>query len=106
MNITSIHHASIRRSSVRRIITPIALILGPCIVLSVIWGVPYIFTLIGLSVWVCVDHLDDDDDLIAEQNKSYKNMRVFWRVLGLKAAILVTLCFFALMFPAIRNLGA
>jgi hypothetical protein len=96
MNSRSVSHAAI----------PLGLIVAICVALSLLWHVPYIFTLIGLSAWAFFGHLitADDDAPGGWSNPDGKNP-LPWRALGIKAAVLISLGLIAIAFPSVRALG-
>lgn len=96
-------------TTLRRVGTQSALIILACYALSIIFGVPYLFTLIGASLWVLLDHLvieDDEDDFLFDWHSPCTTVRLSWYGIGLRLLLLVMLCFIAIQFPALRSLGA
>ena len=84
----------------------ISIIVAVAIGLSVIWSVPYIYTLIGFSVWAFVGHMvTADDDLPGGWSNPDGSFPFPWRDLLIKGAILAALCLLAFAFPSIRSLG-
>ena len=76
--------------------------------MSTLWGMPYVFTLIGAAFWFFIDYLvtnDEEDDILFEWHMPSNSVRVSWRAVGIRALVLVTLCFLAIQYPAIRSLG-
>src|SRR5690242_6115273 len=92
--------------TVKTIAVPIALIVALAVVLSLVWQVPYIFTLIGLSAWAFFGHIitADDDMLGGWSNPDGKAPSIRPQLL-LKAIVLGAICAIAIAFPTIRGLG-
>ena len=74
--------------------------------LSLVWGVPYIFTFIGFSAWVFIGHLvTADDDLPGGFSNPDGSLPFPWAELAIKGLILLALVLLAAMFPALRHFG-
>ncbi|RJX34198.1 MAG: hypothetical protein C4516_00675 [Oxalobacter sp.] len=80
---------------------------GACVAFSTLWRIPYIYTLIGFSVWTLANELVlDEDELISGGIHPEEIAHLSFRTLGIKAFLLISLCYLALQFPGIRNIGA
>ena len=91
---------------IRRLALPIALAAATCLALSLLWSVPYIYTLIGLSAWAFAGHLvTADDDAPGGWSNPDGKLPFPWVELGLKAFVLVALGVIAMAFPLIRSFG-
>jgi hypothetical protein len=93
-------------NTARRLVFPVAVIGIACVALSLLWGVPYIFTLIGLAAWAFVGHLvTADDDAPGGWSNPDGKLPFPWAELGLKAFVLVALGVIAIAFPIVRSFG-
>src|SRR5262245_57431792 len=76
------------------------------LILSRIWHVPYIFTLIAFAAWAFFGHLvTADDDLRGGWSNPDGTQPFPWRELVVKGAILAILCAVVVLFPVVRDLG-
>jgi hypothetical protein len=90
----------------RRLLLPLTFIVVVCVALSLLWSVPYIFTLLGLSAWAFFGHLITADDDFPEGWSNPDGKQPFpWLELGTKGAVLVLLGLAAVAFPALRSFG-
>lgn len=81
-------------------------IIAIAVVLSLIWHVPYIFTLIGFSAWAFFGHLiTADDDARGGWSNPDGSLPLRWGWLILKALVFAALCVLAVELPAVRSLG-
>lgn len=82
-------------------------ILVVAVILSGLWNVPYVFTLIGFSAWAFLGHVVTlDDDLPGGWSNPDGTLPSPWRELALKAGVLIVLCAIAFCFPVVRTLGS
>jgi hypothetical protein len=89
-----------------RVVVPLGLVAAICVALSLLWHVPYIYTLIGLSVWAFFGHLiTADDDALGGWSNPDGKAPFPWQALGVKAAVLISLGLIAVAFPSVRALG-
>ena len=76
------------------------------VLLSLVWRIPYIYTLIGISGWVFVGHLvTADDDVPGGWSNSEGALSFPWAALLIKAAVLGSLCALAALSSSIRGFG-
>ena len=76
------------------------------IILSLLWHVPYLYTLIGFAAWAFIGHIvTADDDAPGGWSNPDGSVPFPWRELGAKAAFLVGLIVLAVLFPGLRTLG-
>ena len=86
-------------------VTLLFIVAAVAIVLSAIWHVPYIYTVIGFSAWAFFGHLvTADDDLPGGWSNPFGELPFPWVELALKGVVLLGLCV-AACFPAVRSLG-
>jgi len=84
----------------------LAVVIAVALLLSLVWHVPYVYTLIGFSVWAFVGHLvTADDDARGGWSNSDGSVSFPWAELLIKALVLGALCALAALSPAIRSLG-
>ncbi len=98
-----------KTTTIRRIGKQTLLLVAACYALSSLWGVPYIFTLIAIALWMLLDHLiteDDEDDFLFDWHNPCSTVQISWRGIGLRVLLIGTLCFVAILFPSLRALGA
>ena len=82
-------------------------VLATSIMLSLVWGVPYIYTAIGFSVWVFVGHLvTSDDDAPGGWSNPAGSLPFPWTELAMKGLVLMALCLLAWLLPAVRAIGS
>jgi hypothetical protein len=85
----------------------LALVCSTAVALSLIWKLPYLYTLIGFAVWAFAGHLITiDDDLPNGWSNRDGNMPFPWTELAIKAAVLLGLLGSVLLIPSFRTLGA
>ncbi|HWK74397.1 MAG TPA: hypothetical protein VNQ81_09005 [Povalibacter sp.] len=83
-----------------------AIVASTAAVLSFLWRVPYIFTVIGFSAWAFVGHLVTADDDMAGGWSNPDGVLPFpWQELVAKAFVLLVLVVVAVAFPVVRRLG-
>ncbi len=76
------------------------------VVLSMIWKVPYIYTVIGFAAWSFAGHLITiDDDVPGGWSNPDGNTSFPWLELAIKAAVLFGLVGMTFFFPSLRGLG-
>ena len=74
--------------------------------LSLIWHVPYLYTLIGAAAWAFVGHIvTADDDAPGGWSNPDGAVPFPWHELAAKAALLALLVAIAVIFPSLRTLG-
>jgi hypothetical protein len=74
--------------------------------LSLVWQIPYIYTLIGFAAWVFVGHLVTADDDIPGGWSNLDGSHSFPRTaLLVKALVFGSLCALALLSSSIRGFG-
>jgi hypothetical protein len=84
-----------------RVVVPLGLVAAICVALSLLWHVPYIYTLIGLSVWAFFGHLiTADDDALGGWSNPDGKAPFHWQAL-----VLISLGLIAVAFPSVRALG-
>ena len=90
----------------KRIAISLAIVVAIAWLLSLVWHVPYIFTLIALSAWTFFGHLvTADDDARGGWSNPDGSLPFPWAELAIKALVFGALCALAVVFPAIRGLG-
>lgn len=83
-----------------------AVVTAVAVVLSAIWHVPYIFTLIGFFAWAFFGHLTTADDDEPRGPSDPEGAPPFpWRGLVIRGAILAGLCLLEALVPARRGFG-
>ena len=76
------------------------------VLLSLIWRVPYLYTLIGAATWAFVGHIvTADDDAPGGWSNPDGSVPFPWRELAVKAAFLALLVAIAVIFPSLRTFG-
>jgi len=84
----------------------LVVVIATALLLSLVWHIPYIYTLIGFSVWVFVGHLvTADDDAPGGWSNPDGSLPFPWVKLLIKALVLGALCALAALSPVIRGLG-
>jgi len=84
----------------------LAVVVITAIALSVVWAVPYIFTIIGFAAWVFVGHLITvDDDVPGGWSNPDGSLPFPWAELAIKGVVLAVACGLAAFLPAVRTLG-
>lgn len=85
----------------------LALVCSTTIILSLIWKVPYLYTLIGFAVWAFAGHIITiDDDLPNGWSNPDGSIPFPWTELAIKAAVLLSLLGSVFLIPSLRTLGA
>lgn len=85
---------------------PSLVVAGVALALSLLWRVPYVFTLIGFSAWAFFGHLvTADDDARGGWSNPDGSFPFPWGGLILKALVFVALCVLAVESPVVRGLG-
>ena len=91
----------------KRLGVSILFIAATAIVLSLLWKVPYIFTLLGLSTWALFGHIiTADEDRAGGWSNPDGNQPFPWSELVLKAAVFASLWALIVAFPQIKNFGS
>jgi hypothetical protein len=91
---------------IKRYATLLAVVIAVALLLSLVWHVPYVYTLIGFSVWAFVGHLvTADDDARGGWSNPDGSVSFPWAELLIKALVLGALCALAALSPTIRSLG-
>jgi hypothetical protein len=76
------------------------------ILLSLIWHIPYLYTLIGAAIWAFIGHIiTADDDAPGGWSNPDGSLPFPWRELAVKAAFLAGLIALAVLFPSLRAAG-
>ncbi len=89
-----------------RIALTVAAVAAITALLSLIWHVPYLYTLIGASTWALVGHIiTADDDAPGGWGNPDGNIPFPWRELVGRGVILTVLVAIAVLFPDVRALG-
>jgi hypothetical protein len=95
-----------KTEAIKRYVIPIVLVLSTAIVLSLVWHVPYIFTVIGFAVWAFVGHLvTADEDVPGGWSNPDGSLPFPWAELAIKALVLAALCILAIQFPILCSFG-
>jgi hypothetical protein len=90
----------------KRVAKLLAIVIATAVLLSLVWGVPYIFTIIGFSAWAFVGHLiTADDDAPGGWSNPDGSLPFPWAELAIKGAVLGALCTLAVLVPAVRVFG-
>lgn len=88
----------------------VATVVFVAVLLSVLFGIPYIYTICGFSAWAAMGHLITiDDDRLGgfsnpEEDKNLWNLSLL--LLLLKFVVLAVLLLVALNIPSVSQLGA
>lgn len=84
----------------------LVVVIAVALLLSLVWHVPYVYTLIGFSAWALIGHLvTADDDAPGGWSNPDGSLPFPWVELLIKALVLGALCASAALSPAIRGLG-
>jgi hypothetical protein len=84
-----------------------AMVCSTAVLLSLIWEVPYLYTMIGFAVWAFVGHLITiDDDVTGGWSNPDGSTPFPWAELAIKAAVLLGLLALLFLMPTLRTLGA
>ena len=84
----------------------LVVVIAATLLLSLVWHVPYVYTLIGFSAWAFVGHLvTADDDAPGGWSNPNGSLPFPWVELLIKALVLGALSALAALSPAIRGLG-
>ena len=76
------------------------------ILLSLLWHVPYLYTLIGAAAWMFIGHLiTADDDAPGGWSNPDGSLSFPWQELAAKAVFLAALVAIAVLFPGLRAVG-
>ncbi|MBE1162994.1 hypothetical protein [Dyella acidiphila] len=90
----------------RRYIVLLAVVASTAVVLSLMFAVPYIFTLTGFAGWALLGHVvTADDDAAGGWSNPDGKLPFPWAELATKAAIFLGLCLAIAAFPGLRALG-
>jgi hypothetical protein len=83
------------------------MVCSTAIVLSFIWRVPYLYTVLGFAVWAFVGHIVTiDDDLPGGWSNPDGSIPFPWAELAIKAAFLLGLVGLVFFIPVLQTLGA
>lgn len=94
-------------SKVKRYGIFLAMVYSTAILLSLIWNVPYLYTVIGFAAWAFVGHVVTvEDDLRGGWSNPDGSIRFPWTELTIKAAVLLGLLGLLFFIPALKTLGA
>ena len=81
-------------------------VLVTAMVLSHLWRVPYIYTLLGFSTWAFLGHLVTADDDMSGGWSNPNGERSFpWPEIAAKAFVLSVLALAAVLSPSLRGFG-
>lgn len=84
----------------------LVVVIGATLLLSLVWHVPYIYSLIGFSAWAFAGHLATaDDDAPGGWSNPDGSLSFPWVELLLKALVLGALSALAALSPEMRGLG-
>lgn len=82
----------------------LALVCVTAVLLSWLWRVPYLYTLIGFAAWALLGHLITiDDDLPGGWSNPQGEAPFPWRELLIKAVLLTSLLAIAAWVPQLRG---
>jgi hypothetical protein len=85
----------------------VVFVIVSALLLSAIWKVPYIDTLVGFAALAMLGHLITVDEELPGGWSNPDGKRPFpWHGLGVKAIVLVVLGACAIFFPDLRKFGA
>jgi hypothetical protein len=88
----------------------IAVAITLCVILSIFFSVPYIYTIAGLAALVFAGHLITiDDDMPGEWSNPEGSRRIWHRsllILLVKFLVVVAILALAIVFPKLGELGA
>ena len=91
---------------VKHLAIGVAVVVSCAVVLSLVWHVPYIFTLIGLSAWAFFGHLvTADDDAKGGWSNPDGSVPFPWAELIVKGVVFAILCAVAMTFLVVRRFG-
>lgn len=92
--------------SARRYLTPLLVVVGAALALSWLARVPYVFTLLGFSLWAWVGHIVTiDDDRPGGWSNPDGRAPFPWAALAVEALVFILLCSAIVVFPALRTFG-
>lgn len=92
--------------TIRRIVIFAALALASSIALSLLFGVPYVYTISGFAGWLFLGHLITLDDDFPGGWSNPEGAHLFpWGELALKGAVFLALLL-ACLSPELRQWGA
>lgn len=76
------------------------------VILSALWKIPYVFTVIGFMFLIFVGHVVTiDDDLPGGWSNPDGNLQFPWHALAIKAAVLLGLIALTFLIPALGKVG-
>ncbi|MBW8897347.1 MAG: hypothetical protein JF619_04365 [Massilia sp.] len=94
-------------SELKRCGIMLAMVCSTAVLFSLIWKVPYLYTVIGFAVWAFVGHLITiDDDVPGGWSNPDGSIPFPFTQLAIKAAVLLGLLGVILLMPTLRTLGA
>jgi hypothetical protein len=83
-----------------------AMVCLTAVLLSLVWKVPYLYTMIAFAVWPFVGHLITiDDDIRGGWSNPDGSISFPWAELAIKAAVLLGLLGLLFLMPKLRTLG-
>ena len=95
-----------KSEAAKRVAKLLAVVAAVAVALSLDWHVPYIYTVIGFSVWAFAGHLiTADDDAPGGWSNPDGSLPFPWLELAVKSIVLSALCALAYLVPAIRSIG-
>lgn len=84
----------------------LVVVVSTALVLSLVFAIPYIFTVTGFAGWAFIGHVvTADDDAARGWSNPDGTVPFPWGELALKAAIFFGLCSAIAEFPALRAFG-
>lgn len=90
----------------RQVIWAALVVAAAAVALSLLWDVPYIYTLIGFAAWTAVGHLiTADDDLPGGWSNPDGTLPFPWKGLAIKFLVLSLLIAVAALIPGLRAIG-
>ena len=90
----------------REIACAVAGITALAVLLSFIWHVPYLYTLIGVAAWAFIGHIvTADDDARGGWSNPDGSIPFPWQEVAVKTALLALLLVVAVLFPGLRAFG-
>ena len=93
-------------ATAKHLFVVVAIVLATAILLSAVWDVPYIYTIIGFAVWAFVGHvITADDDAPGGWSNPGGSLPFPWAEIAIKGAVLIALCAVAVLVPAVRSFG-
>ena len=95
------------RGAAKRYAILVVIVVATALLLSALWRVPYVFTLIGFSAWSFFGHLvTADDDAPGGWSNPDGSVPFPWAQLVVKGGLFLALCAVAAFIPVVRTFGA